>query len=47
MTRASGRDGPFQLRIRAGDSVYVLAEGIGAFEVWLCSTPHHDPCEAI
>ena len=43
----SGRDGPFQLRIRAGDSACVLTEGIGAFEVWLCSTPHDEPCEAI
>ena len=45
--RASGRDGPFQLRIKAGNSACVLTEGIGAFEVWLCSTPHHEPCEAI
>ena len=45
--RVSGRDGPFELRIRAGDSACVLTEGIGAFEVWLCSTPHHEPCEAI
>ena len=29
--RESGRDGPFQLRIRAGDSACVLTEGIGAF----------------
>ena len=34
--RVSGRNGPFQLRIRAGDSACVLTEGIGAFEVWLC-----------
>ena len=45
--RASGRDGSFQLRIRAGNSACVLTEGIGAFEVWLCSTPHHEPYEAI
>ena len=34
--RASGRDGPFQLRIGAGDAACVLTRGLGAFEVWLC-----------
>ena len=33
--RASGPDGPFQLRIRSGDSACVLTEGIGAFSVCL------------
>ena len=45
--RVSGREGPFQLRIRAGDSACVLTRCIGAFEVWLCSTTHHEPCEPI
>ena len=47
MPGVSGRDGPFQLRIRAGSSDCVLTEGIGAFEVWLCSTLHHEAGEAI
>ena len=34
--RASGRNGPLQLRIRAGDSACVLTRCIGALEVWLC-----------
>ena len=32
----SGRNRPFQLRIRAGDAACVLTWGIGAFDVWLC-----------
>ena len=45
--RVSGRNKPFQLRIRAGSSDCVLTGSIGAFEVWLCSTLHHEAGEAI
>ena len=34
--RVSGRDGSFQLQIRAADSACVITRGIGALEVWLC-----------